>query len=70
VSAESAVPQARAIQVNASFSEDNLIIYRIVDKETGDLIQQIPPEQVLEIARSVRQLLEAATKTSTLDVTS
>jgi|GEM_PF-2487131 hypothetical protein len=68
--AESAVPQARAIQVNASFGENHFIIYRIVDKETGDLIQQIPPEQLLEIARGIRQLLEAEARNSTLDVTS
>ena len=64
------LPQTRPVQVNASFGEDNLIIYRIVDKETGDLIQQIPPEQLLEIARGVQQLLECETPTNRLDVTS
>jgi hypothetical protein len=70
VSAEPAVPQARAVQVDAAFGESNLIIYRIVDKATGDLIQQIPPEQLLEIARSVRQLLQGASNAPSLDVTS
>lgn len=57
---ETIVPQARAIQVDASFGEDNRIIYRIVDKQTGDLIEQIPPQQLLALARSIRQLLQAA----------
>ncbi|PYX39176.1 MAG: hypothetical protein DMG81_09945 [Acidobacteria bacterium] len=43
------LPQARQYQVNASFGEANLIIYRILDKQTGDLIQQIPPEQLLRL---------------------
>ena len=68
--AEPAVPQMRPTEVNASFGPDNLIIYRIVDKQTGDIIQQIPPEQLLAIARDVRHLLEAAAKTAgSLDVT-
>lgn len=64
------VPHARAVEVNASYGENNIIIYRILDKETGDLIQQIPPEQLLAIARGVRQLLEAETKNSHLDIRS
>lgn len=66
---ESVVPQSRATQVSATY-QDNLIIYRILDKETGDLILQIPPEQLLEIARSVRQLLETTANKPGVDVTS
>ncbi len=54
-----ALPQARQYQVNASFGEANRIIYRILDKNTGDLIQQIPPEQLLQMARSIRELLQS-----------
>ncbi len=64
------VPQARQLQVNASFGQANLIIYRILDKETGDLIQQIPPEQLLQIARSIQDLLEADPSRQNLDVRS
>jgi hypothetical protein len=66
--AEPIVPQVRAIQVDASYGEDNRIIYRILDKQTGDLIQQIPPEQLLAIARSIRQLLQTETETRRLDL--
>ena len=60
----------RQFQVNASFGPANLIIYRILDKETGDLIQQIPPQQLLEMARSVRELLQAKQAQPILDVQS
>jgi len=29
----------------------NRVIFRVVDKETGDLIRQIPPEKVVELDR-------------------
>lgn len=62
------LPQARQLQVNASFGEANLIIYRILDKETGDLIQQIPPEQLLQIARSIQELFQTDPSHQHLDV--
>ena len=62
------LPQARQLQVNASFGEANLIIYRILDKQTGDLIFQVPPEQLLQIARSVQELLRATQGSPNLDV--
>jgi len=68
VTAAQNVLEPRQFQVNASFGPANLIIYRILDKETGDLIQQIPPEQLLEIARSVRELLQAHQAQPSLDV--
>jgi hypothetical protein len=64
------LPQARQLQVNASFGQANLIIYRILDKETGDLIQQIPPEQLLQIARSIQELFQADQTRQKLDVRS
>jgi uncharacterized FlaG/YvyC family protein len=66
--AETIVPQVRAIQVDASYGEDNRIIYRILDKQSGDLIQQIPPEQLLAIARSIQQLLQAEREARRLDL--
>jgi hypothetical protein len=64
------LPQTRQYQVNASFGEANLIIYRILDKQTGDLIQQIPPEQLLRIARSIQELLKVEPAQPTVDVRS
>ena len=64
------LPQARQYQVSASFGPANLIIYRILDKETGDLIQQIPPEQLLQLARSIQESLKVEATQPTVDVRS
>ena len=63
-----ALPQVRQYEVNAAFGEANLIIYRILDKKTGDLIQQIPPEQLIEMARNIRELLQANQPSPQLDL--
>jgi hypothetical protein len=62
------LPQARQLQVNATFGQANLIIYRILDKQTGDLILQVPPEQLLQIARSIQESLQAEQVQPSLDV--
>jgi uncharacterized FlaG/YvyC family protein len=64
------MPQARQLQVDASFGQANLIIYRILDKQTGDLILQVPPEQLLQIARSIQESLLAEQASPKLDVRS
>lgn len=33
-------------------------IYRFVDKRTGDLIQQVPPEELLRVMRNISEMLE------------
>ena len=65
-----ATPVTRPVEVDASYGENNLIIYRILDKDTKDLIQQIPPEQLIEIARSVREMLKGQDTGTGLDVRS
>ncbi len=37
--------------------ETNMIIVKIKDKETGEIIRQIPPEVVLKIAKSIEEFL-------------
>jgi len=64
------LPQARQLQVDASFGQANLIIYRILDKQTGDLILQVPPEQLLQIASSIQESLLAEQASPELDVRS
>lgn len=39
-------------RVELSVDDDiNRVIFRVVDKESGDLIRQIPPEEVVELDR-------------------
>jgi FlaG protein len=64
------LPQARQLQVDAFFGQANRIIYRILDKQTGDLILQVPPEQLLEIASGIQESLLAEQASPKLDVRS
>lgn len=57
----------RQLEVDASFGANNRIIYRIVDKETQDLVLQIPPEQLLEIAKGIQEMLQPKASASRLD---
>jgi len=49
--------KSRELSVSVSFVENQVIVYRFVDKDTGDLIQQVPPEEVLEVMRGIDEML-------------
>ena len=61
--ASTTMPQARQFQVSSSFGEGHLVIYRIIDKETGDVIQQIPPEASQEAAQRILQSTQISEST-------
>ncbi len=44
-------------QLSVSIDSDKNVIYEFLDARTGELVQQIPPEQVLKIMRSIADLL-------------
>ena len=62
------LPQARAVQVNASFGSGLLVIYRFVDKDTGQLIQQIPPDQFLKAEQDTQEPSLAAASSQKLNL--
>jgi len=62
------MPQARAFEVNASYGSGLLVIYRILDKDTGQLIEQIPPQQFLDSARALQESSAAETNTPKVDL--
>ncbi|WP_069292726.1 flagellar protein FlaG [Fervidobacterium thailandense] len=37
--------------------EANMIIIRIKDPETGEILRQIPPEQAVKLAKNIQELL-------------
>lgn len=48
------------VEGNYSVSVDNdtgLVVVRITDTETGDIIKQVPPEQVLEASVSLDKII-------------
>lgn len=50
------LPEARALRISASFGENHIVVYRIIDKATGELVEQIPPEQFVDVKSSVQEL--------------
>ncbi len=50
--------QTRHISLQFSVDESvDKIVVKVTDKETGDVIRQIPPEEQLRIASHLRELL-------------
>ncbi|HUM07095.1 MAG TPA: flagellar protein FlaG [Terriglobales bacterium] len=45
-------------EVNVKWDRSDGVIVTITDKKSGDIVRQIPSEQVLHVARFIRQLLE------------
>ena len=43
--------------LNISFHDDGQVVVRVTDPKTGDVIRQIPPERVLEVAESLDQIV-------------
>lgn len=44
-------------QLNVSIDADKNIIYQFLDVRTGELIQQVPPQEVLQVIRQIADLL-------------
>lgn len=42
-------------EVNLAVEDDHKIVYRFVDKETGKLIEQVPPEELLRVMRNIAE---------------
>ncbi|PYX86309.1 MAG: hypothetical protein DMG68_15820 [Acidobacteria bacterium] len=39
--------------------EHRIVIYRFLDPRTGDLLEQVPPEELLKVARNIEDLLNS-----------
>ena len=46
-------------RVSVSFDESRELVYRFADAKTGEVISQIPPEEVLRVVRGIQDLLRA-----------
>ena len=44
-------------QISVSIDNDKNVIYQFLDMRTGEVLQQIPPEHVLQVMRSIAELL-------------
>jgi FlaG protein len=45
-------------EVSRSFDTNRNIIYRFVDKDTGEVVEQIPPEETLRLMQRIQDLLQ------------
>jgi len=44
--------------MNVTFDQNKNTIYRFVDEKSGDLVRQVPPEEVLRAMRGVEEMLQ------------
>ena len=47
-------------QMSVSIDNDKNVIYRFLDTQTGEVVQQVPPEEVLQVMRSIADMLRQA----------
>lgn len=48
--------------VTLAFTEDNKPVYQFVDKDSGDVVQQVPPEELLRVMRNIAEWLQRAAR--------
>jgi len=44
--------------VSVSFDQNRNTVYRFVDEKSGELVRQVPPEEVLRVIRSTEEMLQ------------
>ena len=54
------VPARPPTQISVMMDQDKNIIYQFLDARTGEVVQQVPPEQVLQVMRSIAETLRQA----------
>jgi hypothetical protein len=54
------IGRTRQWKLCIAFDENRNMIYRFVDSETGDLIQQVPSDEILKVVRTIQQILRKA----------
>jgi FlaG protein len=55
-------------QVSVSVTDGQVFVYRILDEKTGDLIQQIPPDEILRLIRNIQEMLQETDRRAGVDI--
>ena|ERR1041385_3430607 len=55
---KTAIPQPN--QVNVSVDDKQNVIYRFTDPSNGEVVRQVPPEEILRIMRNIEDLLHVS----------
>lgn len=59
---------AAETQISVTIDSDKNVIYQFLDARTGTIVQQVPPEQVLQVMRSIADLLRQSEQKVDLSV--
>jgi len=65
-----AIPPETTLKVKRQADDVKTTVYQLVDKSTGDVVRQVPSQQVLNVADSIEQLLQQEIRKPKLDVKS
>ena len=52
--------QAPEREVDVVLDDNQVRVYRFIDKQTGEVIVQLPPEEMLRVMRNIKEMLQAA----------
>jgi uncharacterized FlaG/YvyC family protein len=54
-------------EVTVQYNENQILVTKFIDQKSGEVVQQIPPDQVLKIIESIQELLQDSAQTRMLD---
>jgi uncharacterized FlaG/YvyC family protein len=60
-------PRTPKYDVTVRYAQNQILVTTFIDQNSGEVVQQIPPEQVLRIIESIQELLKESSQTRVLD---
>lgn len=54
--------------VTVHYDENQVLVTKFIDQKSGEVVQQIPPDQVLKIIASIQEMLKESAQTRVLDI--
>jgi uncharacterized FlaG/YvyC family protein len=65
---QAAVPvNTPRFEISVRYNENQVLVTKFIDQKSGDVVQQIPPDQVLKIIESIQELLKESSQSRVLD---
>jgi uncharacterized FlaG/YvyC family protein len=61
------IPKTAKYDVTVRYAENQILVTTFIDQNSGEVVQQIPPEQVLRIIETIQELLKESSQTRVLD---
>src|SRR5581483_6066673 len=58
---------AQHYEVTVHYDDNQVLVTKFIDQRSGEIVQQIPPDQVLKIIASIQELLKESSQTRVLD---